>query len=77
MRKATMPDNKLRPRRNDAAGSDAFAKHSFPPDGLVAQARKAYESTPLLTAQIRSGVFTRAVDEIRAPSAAANPHYAS
>jgi cyclase len=57
MRKATMLDNKIRPERNDAAGGDAFAKHSFPADGLVAQARTAYESTPLLTAQIRSGVF--------------------
>jgi hypothetical protein len=47
MRKATMLDNKIRPRRNDAAGSDASAKHSFPADGLVAQSRIAYESTPL------------------------------
>ena len=52
-----MLDNKLSPRRNDATSSDAFAKHSFPPDGLAAQSRIAYESTPLLTAQIRSGVF--------------------
>ena len=52
-----MLDNKLRPGRGDAASSDAFAKHSFPPDGLVAQSRIAYESTPLLTAEIRSGVF--------------------
>ena len=52
-----MLDNKIRPGRNDATRSDAFAKHSFPPDGLVAQSRIAYESTPLLTAQIRSGVF--------------------
>ena len=52
-----MLDNKLRPGRSDATGSDAFAKHSFPPDGLVAQSRMAYDSTPLLTAEIRSGVF--------------------
>ena len=52
-----MFDDKLRPGRNDAAGSDGFARHSFPPDGLVAQSRVAYESTPLLTAQIRLGVF--------------------
>jgi hypothetical protein len=57
MRKATMLDNNLRPRRNDATSGDAFANHSFPPGGLVAQARTAYESTPLLTAQIRFGVF--------------------
>jgi cyclase len=57
MRKATMLDNKLRPGWNDVTSSDAFAKHSFPADGLVAQSRIAYESTPLLTAQIRSGVF--------------------
>jgi hypothetical protein len=50
MRKATMLDDKLSPGRNDAPGSDAFVKHSFPPDGLVAQARLAYGSTPLLTA---------------------------
>jgi cyclase len=49
--------NKLRPRGNDATSSDAFARHSFPPDGMVAQSRIAYESTPLLTATIRSGVF--------------------
>jgi hypothetical protein len=36
MRKATMLDDKLSPGRNDAAGSDALARHSFPPDGLVA-----------------------------------------
>jgi cyclase len=55
-----MFDNKPRPGSNGATRSDAFAKHSFPPDGLVAQARMAYESTPLLTAQIRSGVFVLA-----------------
>ena len=52
-----MLDNNLRSRRNDATSGDAFAKHSFPPGGLVAQARTAYESTPFLTAQIRFGVF--------------------
>jgi glyoxylase-like metal-dependent hydrolase (beta-lactamase superfamily II) len=57
MRKATMLDNKLRWGRNDATSSDAYARHSFPPDGLVAQSRIAYESTPLLTAEIRPGVF--------------------
>src|SRR5258707_8853335 len=57
MRKATMLDNKLRWGRNDATSGGAFAKHSFPPDGLVAQSRIAYESTPLLTAEIRPGVF--------------------
>jgi cyclase len=55
-----MFDDKLRPGRNEATSSDAFARHSFPPDGMVAQARTAYESTPLLTAQIRSGVFVLA-----------------
>jgi cyclase len=57
MRKATMLDNKLRWGRSDATSSDAFARHSFPLDGLVAQSRMAYESTPLLTAEIRSDVF--------------------
>jgi cyclase len=57
MWKANMFDNKPRPSRNDATSSDAFAKHSFPPDGMVAQSRIAYESAPLLTARIRSGVF--------------------
>jgi cyclase len=52
-----MFDSKLRPGTNDATGGDAFARHSFPPDGLVAQSRAAYASTPLLTAQIRPGVF--------------------
>jgi len=55
-----MFDNKLRPRGNDATGSDAFARHSFRPGGMVAQSRIAYESTPLLTAQIRSGVIVLA-----------------
>ena len=50
-----MLDNKRKPRRNDATGSDALAKHSFPPDGLVAHSRIAYGSTPLLTAQIPHG----------------------
>jgi cyclase len=52
-----MFDNKLRPGTNDATSGDAVAKQSFPPDGLVAQSRVAYASTPLLTAQIRPGVF--------------------
>jgi len=52
-----MFDNKFKPGTNDATGGDAFAKHSFPPGGLVAQSRAAYASTPLLTAQIRPGVF--------------------
>ena len=42
---------------NHTTDRDGFARHSFPPDGLVAESRIAYESTPLLTAQIRSGVF--------------------
>ena len=42
---------------NHTTDRDGFATHSFPPDGLVAESRIAYESTPLLTAQIRSGVF--------------------
>jgi cyclase len=51
----------LRPARTDAVtGRDGFAKHSFPADGLVAMSRIAYETTPLLTAQIRSGVFVLA-----------------
>jgi hypothetical protein len=52
-----MFDDKLRPKTNDATSGNAFAKHSFPPDGLVAQSRVAYASTPLLTAQIRPAVF--------------------
>ena len=52
-----MLDNNRRPRKNDAAGSDAFARHSFAADGLIAKARTAYESTPLVTAQIRCGIF--------------------
>ena len=52
-----MFDSNLRPGRIDATGGDAFARHTFPAGGLVAQSRIAYESTPLLTAQIRSGVF--------------------
>jgi glyoxylase-like metal-dependent hydrolase (beta-lactamase superfamily II) len=45
---------------NNATGRNGLATHSFPPDGLVAVSRIAYESTPLLTAQIRSGVFVLA-----------------
>lgn len=52
-----MFDSNLRPGRIDATGGDAFASHTFPAGGLVAQSRIAYEFTPLLTAQIRSGVF--------------------
>ena len=48
----------LRPAgMNHATDLDGFATHSFPPDGLVAVSRIAYESTPLLNAQIRSSVF--------------------
>jgi hypothetical protein len=32
-----MFDNKLRSGSNGATINDAFAEHSFPPDGLVAQ----------------------------------------
>ena len=40
----------LRPTgMNDATDRDGFATHSFPPNGLVALSRIAYESTPLLT----------------------------
>jgi cyclase len=42
---------------NDTAKSKSPARHMFPPDGLVALSRLAYESTPLVTAQIRSGIF--------------------
>jgi glyoxylase-like metal-dependent hydrolase (beta-lactamase superfamily II) len=38
-------------------GHDGFPSHRFPPDGLVALSRKTYEATPLVTAQIRSGVY--------------------
>jgi cyclase len=48
------------PRRagvNDTANSKGPARHIFPPDGLVALSRVAYETTPLVTEQIRSGIF--------------------
>jgi len=32
---------------NGASKDDSFAKHSFPPDGLVALSRAAYQQTPL------------------------------
>jgi hypothetical protein len=34
---------------NGTAKDDSFAKHSFPPDGLVALSRVAYQQTPLST----------------------------
>jgi Zn-dependent hydrolases, including glyoxylases len=42
---------------NDASKDDSVAKHSFPPDGLVALSRVAYQQTPLSTSQVRRGVF--------------------
>jgi glyoxylase-like metal-dependent hydrolase (beta-lactamase superfamily II) len=42
---------------NDATKDDSFAKHSFPPDGLVALSRVAYQQTPLSTSEVRRGVF--------------------
>ena len=45
---------------NKTATLDGFPTHNFPKDGLVALSRIAYESTPLLTAQIRSGVIVLA-----------------
>jgi cyclase len=42
---------------NDTAKNDGFAKHSFPPDGLVALSRVAYQQTPLSTSEVRPGVF--------------------
>ena len=60
-RKATMLNTTLSlpcpAGMNHTTDRDGFATHCFPPDGLVAESRIAYESTPLLTAQIRSGVF--------------------
>ena len=51
-------DSLLRPSgRKDATDRGGLAMHSFPPDGLVAVSRIAYESTPLSITQIRSGVF--------------------
>ena len=38
-----MFDSNLRPGRIDATGGDAFASHTFPAGGLVAQSRIAYE----------------------------------
>ncbi len=37
--------------------SGSFPKHSFPPDGLVAMSRIAYQNTPLSTEQIADSVF--------------------
>src|SRR5262245_43499438 len=42
---------------NGTAKDDNFAKHSFPPDGLVALSRVAYQQTPLTTLEVRCGVF--------------------
>jgi hypothetical protein len=42
---------------NDTTKDDSFAKHSFPPDGLVALSRVAYQQTPLSTSEVRRGVF--------------------
>lgn len=60
-RKATVLNTSLSLLRlagmNHTTDRDGFATHSFPPDGLVAVSRIAYESTPLLTAQIPSSVF--------------------
>jgi len=42
---------------NGASKDDSFAKHSFPPDGLVALSRAAYQQTPLSTSEVRRGVF--------------------
>jgi cyclase len=42
---------------NDASKDDSVAKHSFPPDGLVALSRVAYQQTPLSTSEVRRGVF--------------------
>jgi glyoxylase-like metal-dependent hydrolase (beta-lactamase superfamily II) len=42
---------------NDMANNDGFAKHSFPPNGLVALSRIAYQQTPLLASEVRPGVF--------------------
>ena len=43
-----------------SATLDGFANHTFPKDGLVALSRAVYDSTPLLTAQIRPGVIVLA-----------------
>jgi hypothetical protein len=37
--------------------SGSFAKQSFPPGGLVAMSRIAYQNTPLSTEKIAQGVF--------------------
>ena len=43
-----------------SATLDGFATHTFPKDGLVALSRMVYDSTPLLTTQIRPGVVVLA-----------------
>jgi glyoxylase-like metal-dependent hydrolase (beta-lactamase superfamily II) len=42
---------------NVASDSGSSAKQSFPPDGLVALSRIAYQNTPLAIEKIRRGVF--------------------
>jgi cyclase len=55
-------DNNLVPTAgaNGTAKDDSFAKHSFPPGGLVALSRVAYQQTPLSTSEVRRGVFVLA-----------------
>jgi cyclase len=42
---------------DDAIADSQVARQSFPPRGLVAQSRVAYQNSPLETKEIRSGIF--------------------
>ena len=53
-----MFDTPISTSRSATIGS--FATHTFPKDGLVALSRMVYDSTPLLTTQIRPGVVVLA-----------------
>ena len=53
-----MFDTPISTSRSATIGS--FATHTFPKDGLVALSRMVYDSTPLLTAQIRPDVVVLA-----------------
>jgi cyclase len=44
-------------RAIDAPNPDLFARHTFPPGGLVAESRIAYQHTPLSALEIRPGIF--------------------
>src|SRR5258708_10848069 len=69
----TIPSYHIRADKpHDRSGS--FAEQLFPPGGLVAMSRVAYQNTPLAVEKIRQGVFVLRICGLVPRERELNPH---